>query len=162
MAHWEAIEARRLALANDLADLSAAQWDTPSLCGAWAVRDVVAHMVLPLMPHVGTRFAVAFVKARGNFDRANQLATAKLRLRSPESLVVALRQHATARFKPPGFGPEASLTEVLVHGADVRIPLGIPDPGPVDAWAAALDVAFTPPRPGEGLSPAPRRTCDTS
>ena len=38
----------------------------------------------------------------------------------------ALRANAAARFTPPGMGPEAPLTDLVVHGLDVRIPLGLP------------------------------------
>jgi uncharacterized protein (TIGR03083 family) len=41
---WPTIHAERAALAADLAGLSEAQWETPSLCTEWTVRDVLAHM----------------------------------------------------------------------------------------------------------------------
>ena len=41
---WTTIAAERGALAEDLANLTPAQWDTPSLCGGWTVRDIVAHL----------------------------------------------------------------------------------------------------------------------
>ena len=41
---WATIHAERKALAADLEGLSEEQWATPSLCGDWTVRDVVAHM----------------------------------------------------------------------------------------------------------------------
>ena len=41
---WELVDAERTDFA-DLADsLTPAQWDAPSLCTAWKVRDVVAHV----------------------------------------------------------------------------------------------------------------------
>ena len=41
---WPTVHAERRALAADLRDLSTEDWDTPSLCGNWTVRDVLAHM----------------------------------------------------------------------------------------------------------------------
>jgi uncharacterized protein (TIGR03083 family) len=41
---WTGISAERGALADDLANLTPAQWDTPSLCSEWTVRDIVAHV----------------------------------------------------------------------------------------------------------------------
>ena len=41
---WPVIHAERKALADDVRDLSDEQWATPSLCGKWTVRDVLAHM----------------------------------------------------------------------------------------------------------------------
>ena len=41
---WPTIHAERKALAADLESLSDQQWNTPSLCEGWTVRDVLAHM----------------------------------------------------------------------------------------------------------------------
>ena len=42
---WKDVHAERKALLELLQNLSASQWDTPSLCSEWRVRDVVGHMV---------------------------------------------------------------------------------------------------------------------
>jgi len=36
---------RRQALADDVADLTAQQWATPSLCTEWDVHQVLAHLL---------------------------------------------------------------------------------------------------------------------
>ena len=41
-----AVAAEFLALADALAALSEEQWDTPSLCEGWRVREVIAHMTM--------------------------------------------------------------------------------------------------------------------
>jgi uncharacterized protein (TIGR03083 family) len=41
---WTLIHAERDALGSDLVGLDAARWQTPSLCGQWTVREVLAHM----------------------------------------------------------------------------------------------------------------------
>jgi Mycothiol maleylpyruvate isomerase N-terminal domain len=41
---WPLIHAEREALAEDLSSLVGAQWQTPSLCAGWSVRDVFGHM----------------------------------------------------------------------------------------------------------------------
>ncbi|MCU1448719.1 MAG: hypothetical protein JWP02_889, partial [Acidimicrobiales bacterium] len=41
---WPFIHAERKALAADLTGLTEQQWDTPSWCAGWSVRDVLAHM----------------------------------------------------------------------------------------------------------------------
>jgi len=40
----DAIAAERRELADLLDELTPAQWDTPSLCAGWRVREVAAHM----------------------------------------------------------------------------------------------------------------------
>lgn len=39
---WKTIDDERLSLADLLDDLSPAEWETPSLCTGWRVRDVAA------------------------------------------------------------------------------------------------------------------------
>ena len=114
-------ERRRLAdLASSFTD---DQWATPSLCDGWTCRDVVAHLVVPLVVSIPA-FGLAMLRARGNFDRANIAMTAKV-AGSYSDLPKTLRDRADKRFTPPGQGPRAPLTDTLVHGLDIRRPLGI-------------------------------------
>lgn len=143
MDHWDAIASERLALADQLDTLSSEQWDTQSLCDAWTVRDVAAHLVVPHETSI-PRFLVTFVAAGGSFSRANVAATAKQAKRPPPDLVADIRRHADSHTKPPGFGSEAPLSEVLVHGQDIRIPLGFDDTSATESWAAVLDFLVLP------------------
>jgi uncharacterized protein (TIGR03083 family) len=146
MEHWDAIASEIVGLADQLEGLSPEQWATQSLCSEWTVRDVVAHLVGPRkmsMPRLVLPVAAAFVKARGNVDRANVALTAKEAKRPTAELVVDLRRNAGRHFKPPGFGSEAPLTDVLIHGQDIRIPLGLATDGPIDSWRVALEVGVT-------------------
>src|ERR1700729_111090 len=43
---WQVIDAQRQGLASLLDDLSEHEWQQPSLCDGWAVRDVAAHLTL--------------------------------------------------------------------------------------------------------------------
>ncbi len=88
------------------------------------MHDVVAHLVAPLEVSL-PRFALAVLVAGGNFDRANDRVTRRLARRPFAELVDVLHRGADARFTPPGSGPEAPLVDVLVHGLDVRRPLGL-------------------------------------
>jgi len=47
---WRVIEQQRLAIADLLDGLSAEQWESPSLCAGWRVRDVAAHVSLVGLP----------------------------------------------------------------------------------------------------------------
>jgi uncharacterized protein (TIGR03083 family) len=141
--HWGAIASERRALADQLDSLSPEQWGTQSLCDAWTVRDVAAHLVLPHKTSIPA-FLVTLVAAGGSFSRANVAMTAKEAKRPPTDLVADIRRYADSRTKPPGFGSEAPLTEVLVHGQDIRIPLGLEDTSATGSWAAALDFLVMP------------------
>jgi uncharacterized protein (TIGR03083 family) len=136
--HWAEIEQERRDLVDQLDGLTEERWRTPSLCGAWTVRDVLAHLLSPLTPGVKRRFVIAMLKARGNFDQANRILTAGQARQSTPDLLAGLRQHAASRFHPPGLGSEAQLTDVLVHGLDIRIPLSLATDRPADSWRSSL------------------------
>jgi uncharacterized protein (TIGR03083 family) len=62
---------------------------------------------------------------RGNFDRANVRLAREQARRPFGELTEVLARKADSRFTPPGSGPEAPLTDLLVHGLDIRWPLGL-------------------------------------
>lgn len=118
------IAAERRRLADELDDLTPAEWARPSLCGAWSNHEVAAHLNVPftLKPH---QFVAGMIRARGSFDLANaRFATDLAGRLDPPSCVAGLRAHADRRFKPPRVPPEGPLTDVIVHGADILRPLG--------------------------------------
>ncbi len=127
----------RRAVAELLDGLDAQQLATPSLCVGWDVRTVAAHLAAALAGP-DRRFAVAVLRARGDLHRAND-ALARAEARRPVAdLVGRLQRSAGRRVSPPVVGPRGPLTDVLVHGGDMRVPLGLPhDPG-ADGVRAAL------------------------
>ena len=121
---FSAIAAERRALADVLDGLDDAQWATQSLCSEWTVRDVAGHLVMPLI--TGPMAIVrTVVRARGNLARANVLSSRQVAMDHRDNLPSLLRAHAENRFTPPFGGPEAPLTDLLVHGQDIRRPLGL-------------------------------------
>lgn len=139
---WEWIADERRMLADLVEGLDEAQLATPSLCAGWAVRDVFAHLALSLDPSPGATLRAA-VRSGFRMNRAIQALTADAAQRSTPELVELFRSRADHHWNPPGFGPSAPLTDLLVHGVDLRRPLGLdhaPDP---DALRAALDFVTT-------------------
>lgn len=128
----------RRGLADTLAALTPEQWETQSLCAAWSIRDVAAHLVMPLVTPLWT-FGLAMVRTRGNFDAANVRLTRRTCLQHGHRLPEMLAEHADSRFTPPGQGPLAPLTDVLVHGQDIRRPLLIDHVIPDKRQRAVLD-----------------------
>ena len=55
-----------------------------------------------------------------------------------------MRANAESHFTPPGSGPLAPLTDTLIHGQDLRLPLGIEDRRPTERWAQSLAFLVTP------------------
>lgn len=133
---FAAIADERRALSTQLSGITEQQQRTPSLCDGWTVHD--AHLVLPLEVGVSA-FALAIVRTRGNFDRANERLTSKQARRPFDELVAVLHRKAESRFTPPGAGAEAPLTDVLVHGLDIRWPLQLDHQVPAARTIAALN-----------------------
>jgi uncharacterized protein (TIGR03083 family) len=73
------------------------------------------------------------VKARGNFHRLNTAMSVRRAARPPGQLVTDLREHSGSRKVPAVSNLRNVLFDVLVHGQDIAIPLGLYLPMPADA-----------------------------
>ncbi len=132
---WRSIDSERLSLADLLDDLSPAEWETPSLCTGWLVRDVAAHLT---QAHMGYRDAlVGAVRARGSFDRMIRDAALRIGPLSPEECSRRVRAMVGSRRRAPMVSPVEPLVDVLVHGQDIAVPLGRERPVPPTPAAAA-------------------------
>lgn len=141
---FELIAAERRRLADSLDELSPDAWGQPSMCGSWANHVVAAHLNVPFEVSIPS-FALAMARALGNFDRANDRLARDLAARwDPARCVEGLRANAAHRFTPPGLGPEAPLSDVLIHGGDVLHPLGRAMAVAEPAWQVSLAFAVTP------------------
>jgi uncharacterized protein (TIGR03083 family) len=119
---WQAIDEQRSSLADLLDDLSPAEWETPSLCDGWRVRDVAAHLTLA---HTGVlQGLVWFARARGNFNRAI-LTSARQQAKLPvEQYALRIRGMVGSRRTAPTVTHLEPLVDVLAHGQDIAVPLG--------------------------------------
>ena len=134
---WQVVVEQRLAIAELLAGLSEAEWEQPSLCAGWRVRDVAAHVTLIPIPPTPGSLLVDFAKARGNYARFNTVASRRRAMRTPAQLVQDLRSTAESRSVPKPASRANLMWDILVHAQDIAIPLGIDFPTPPDAGAAA-------------------------
>ncbi|MDQ1246094.1 MAG: hypothetical protein QG597_461 [Actinomycetota bacterium] len=121
---FDEIAAERLIAADLLADLTDDQLATQSLCEEWTVKEVGGHLLMPLVTPM-PKLVLAMARNRMSFDRASVSLSKEVAQRSQADLVSGLRAHAQSHFTPPGLGPEAPLTDLLVHGQDMRRPLGL-------------------------------------
>ncbi|HEV7147019.1 MAG TPA: maleylpyruvate isomerase family mycothiol-dependent enzyme [Pedococcus sp.] len=120
---WQLVAAERGAFADDLAGLTEEQWNTPSLCPGWSVRDIVAHMTAAASTGPGA-FLVQFATAGFNFDKYANAGLARQLGGSPTQTLAAFRAVQNSRTSPPGPKP-TWVGEVVVHSEDARRPLGI-------------------------------------
>jgi uncharacterized protein (TIGR03083 family) len=120
---WPLVHAERSALVDDLADLDDAQWQQASLCEGWSVHDVVAHLVdVAMSTRLG--FMADMIRAGFDFDRQNARGIERARGSTPKQTLARLRSAASRRSVP--LAPlDTRLTEEVVHGEDIRRPLGI-------------------------------------
>jgi len=120
---WSMVHAERAALADDLAGLDRDQWRQPSLCGRWTVEEVVAH--LTAAASIGRlRWIASVVGARFNFDLHNDRRLAEHRGGNPAETLERFRRVISSTAAPSGH-TAAWLGEVVVHGQDIRRPLGL-------------------------------------
>jgi uncharacterized protein (TIGR03083 family) len=141
---WQAIEQERLSLAALLDTLTDDEWDRPSLCEGWRVRDVAAHVSLAPQPPGMLDMAVWAVRARGRFHRLNHdISVAHANARPGAGLAADLRTHAASRRLPPFTGSRNILFDTLVHAQDIAIPLQRAHPMPVAAAAEGATRVWT-------------------
>jgi uncharacterized protein (TIGR03083 family) len=136
---WQVIDEQRLSLADFLDGLTEEEWAVRSLCTAWRVRDVAAHLTLA---HMGTLHALGSTLRAGSMTRMIR-DTAIRQARLPTgSLAPLLRSMAGSRRTAPGVTPLEPLIDVLVHGQDIALPLGRTRSVPVPAAATAASRAW--------------------
>ncbi|GAA0743429.1 maleylpyruvate isomerase family mycothiol-dependent enzyme [Dactylosporangium roseum] len=139
---WSVVTAHRIAVADLLDGLSAEQWEQPSLCTGWTVRDVAAHLTLQ---QLGLRDALGTMRHwRGTMDRTIAHA-ARSRAAAWSTGQIAGNIRATADVHKPTLGVTAleTLTDILVHSQDIALPLGLRLDLPTDAAAASATRTLT-------------------
>jgi uncharacterized protein (TIGR03083 family) len=120
---WPMIKAEREACADAIEKLSAEQLATPSLCQGWSVRDVAGHMIATGEMTFGS-FYSNLLKAGLRFNEMAGRLMTQNRDGEPATLAQRLRDKAAGPNHPPG-PLTAMLGEAVVHGEDIRRPLGL-------------------------------------
>lgn len=134
---WPIVHAERRALVDDLSGLADSQWDTPSLCAGWSVHDVLAHLV-DSAKTTRLHFVRRLIAARFDFDLDNARGVERERRDDPRETLRALADVAELTSTPPA-NLATRLVEAIVHGEDIRRPLGVRASYPTPAVVAALD-----------------------
>lgn len=125
------VHAERGALAEELAALTSAQWGERSLCGDWTVEEVVAHLTAGASTG-RLRWLVSVLSSRFDFGRHNDRQLARYRGATPAQTLDLFRAVRTSTVAPSGH-TAAWLGEVVVHGQDIRRPLGLPREPAIEA-----------------------------
>ena len=133
---WAAVHEERRALSADLATVPPERWAEASLCSGWEVHDVVAHLIdSALTTRLG--FMRRLSAARFDFDRDNEVGAERERRAHPVDTLAAFDRIVPETNTPPA-ALATRLVEAVVHGEDIRRPLGITREYPVAHVLPAL------------------------
>jgi uncharacterized protein (TIGR03083 family) len=125
-------------------ELSAGDWETPSLCEGWRVKDVYAHLLFGRL--IGPFPALAgVIGAKGNVDGFVDQRTRRLSGEMEVDELVATFEQETSRWPERGVAGlesnKAKLADNLVHELDIRWAIGRRRQMPAARLAAALTAA---------------------
>jgi uncharacterized protein (TIGR03083 family) len=134
---WPLIHAEREALAADLANLGDAGWATPSLCQGWTVLDVLGHLTATAKM-TPPKFFAKLAAAGFQFEAMSAKDRTRETAAGAAACLAEFRRLATATSHPPG-PVEAMLGENILHGEDIRRPLGIKRQYPTGAVVRVAD-----------------------
>ncbi|WAZ27210.1 maleylpyruvate isomerase family mycothiol-dependent enzyme [Streptomyces cinnabarinus] len=139
---WRIVDEQRTTLADLLEALPPSAWETPTACGDWRVRDVVAHLTL------APRFSYGdlmrdWVRARGNLDRLIHDTAVREAARPTPEILSNLRAIVGSRRLAPMTTPREPLLDILVHGNDIARALGLQREMPPAAARDAADRVCT-------------------
>lgn len=132
------VAASYLTLADVLASLPEPDWDTPSLCEGWRIREVVAHMTMPAR-YSEEDFMAELRECEFDFTRLSNLVASRDAVLPVGDLVGNLRDDVMKHWTPQGGGFHGALNHVVIHSLDVTVPLGQPRSSADEAIRIVLD-----------------------
>lgn len=132
------VRAERAALLSFLETLGPPGWSTPSLCPGWDVQAVAAHLAWAsvLSPLELVR---ELVRAGGRPNRLVSETAVRWSARGPAAILDQLRRDLDTDAKPLGMPWDAALVDAVVHGLDVRRPLGASRTLPPETFRRVAD-----------------------
>ena len=134
---WKEVEDERRELGDLLEGLTPEQWEAQTLCDAWKVRHIVAHVSQSTMSML--RFFRGLPAAGFDFNKV--IAKDAIRNGSADTAAVLerFRQDITLHKVPPGLNPTTVLSDIVLHHQDIRRPLGMLRGIPTDRLIAVAD-----------------------
>ena len=137
---WQHIHDERRSLAATLAALDVDQWEQPSLCEGWTVKEVAAHVIEH--PQIGWAQMPAMV-ARNLGHGYNAMIFREVKRlgerSTKESVLADFQTYDSSTRKVPTTTSVEPLVDALVHHQDVVRPLGLRHEMEPEAAAIAAD-----------------------
>ena len=134
---WKHIHGERAEMANTWTTLSPTQWAAQSWCQGWSVQDTAGH-ILAAAEQTPVNFYQELISAGFRFNVFTDRGARKLAVIGPDELVRRLRARTSTTNHPPA-PVLAMLGEIVVHGQDIRRPLGLKHRPPEAALTAVAD-----------------------
>jgi uncharacterized protein (TIGR03083 family) len=134
----------RTSLVELLQNLTRDEWDRPSLCASWSVREVAIHVVSyddlgwPGLP-------MAFIRGGLRVDSVNAHTLALHADLSNEEVIELVRRCEKPRGLTSALNGAIALTDGLIHQQDIRRALDRPREIPAERLLPALDFALKAP-----------------
>jgi uncharacterized protein (TIGR03083 family) len=117
--------------------LTADQWDAPTLCEGWRVREVVAHLTYSWS---NTLLGLpTWLRHRDDIDLAFTLYAQRRAKADADVLLRRYRTAAESSYQPPKVAPEVVWCDNVIHGLDMRRPLGLRYQGSTPTLARAAE-----------------------
>jgi uncharacterized protein (TIGR03083 family) len=141
---WNLVREGRLALVADLAGMQAAQWELPSLCSEWRIRDVLAHVTAGAEGRYTLGALIGgLARNRLSFNRWMEADGVARGATDPRVTLAALQAAAATRKTPPGLPATSVLADLFIHAQDMLRPLGISSSMPHAALLPVADFMVT-------------------
>ncbi|GAA0248241.1 maleylpyruvate isomerase family mycothiol-dependent enzyme [Cryptosporangium japonicum] len=135
---WSAVDRRRRAIVDLLTGLSPGDWNTPSLCEGWRVRDVAAHLTMPLL--TVPQMALLALRHPGSTNHLIRHGSIDLARRYDSDQILRRLSLLIGHHRPfPGLTCREALIDAVGHTYDMTIPLGREIHIPADEVAEAAD-----------------------
>lgn len=128
-----------------LRTLTPAQWNAPSLCHGWSIKDVAAHMIS--YDDLGI-VGMAKRFAKGRVIWANEAGVEEYRKLSTDELLETFEQRLTPAGLTAGLGGMIGLVDGTIHHQDIRRALHRPRHIPTDRLATVVAAVPSNPRLG--------------
>lgn len=129
------LTAERRDLADFLEGLTSDEWSSPSLCAAWTIRDVAAHLISNLdltVPQMAMGTLRAGLKPNRFIERRARTSLPGL---SPADAAAAIRANADDAARPSDFLPDT-----MIHHQDMRRPLEASRAIPAERLIAGIEL----------------------
>lgn len=134
----------RADLVTLLEELTLAEWDAPSLCEDWRVRDVAAHVIsYDVLSRAGT--VLRFLRGGLSVNRINAIGVQAAQELTTQQVLEQFRAHPRPTGLTSGLKGGIGLTDGLIHHQDIRRALDRPREVPLERLAEALPFSLKAP-----------------